>query len=310
MGLAEKLGIKGGQLAIDWELTPADTFAIFESWGGRDRIRNNGERHYYFYIDNWNPPAKLHLMERGVKHARILARIDCPQDLIEKAVARQGKSMFDQSYAIDARIKQWLLEKVLEAEDYSRVEPIREVRERESLETGLPKKGQIAAPADRVSLRSRGTVLLEAELPGLIKAGNFYDAQYNPGGNFANSLVDSGDGLTVRDQRTGLQWQRGGCDLTTIRNVQKYVAELNAGAFAGHTDWRLPTMEEALSLLEREANEKGIHLHPCFSREQPFIFLADQRKPGGYWFIDFKQATVFWASGTIPGGFGRVCRSR
>ncbi|MGV1097858.1 Lcl C-terminal domain-containing protein [Thiovibrio sp. JS02] len=309
MGLADKLGISGHHLAIDWDLTPSDTFAIFESWGGRERIRNNSERHYYFYIDNWTPPAKLYLMERGVKHARILAKIDCPQEMIERAVAKQGKSMFDQSYAIDGRIKEWLLEKVIEAEDYSRVQPIREAVETESLETNLPKRGQTVSPLQKVVLRDKGAVVLEKEVPALIRVHDFYDAQYNPAGSFANVLVDGGDTLTVVDERIGVMWQRGGCDLTTIRNVQKYVEQLNASRFAGHDDWRLPTMEEALSLVEPEANEKGIHLHPCFSKEQPFIFLADQRKPGGYWFIDYKQATVFWASGTIPGGFGRVCRT-
>jgi len=309
MGLADKLGISGQHLAIDWDLTPSDTFAIFESWGGRERIRNNAERHYYFYIDNWTSPAKLYLMERGVKHAKILARIDCPQEMIERAVAKQGKSMSDQSYAIDGRIKQWLMEKIIQAEELDRVLPVAEHVEKESLETNLPAKGQKLAKGAGIVLRSAGRVVSEDEVPSLVKAHNFFDSQHNPAGAFGNALVDNGDALTVIDQKTGLMWQRGGCDLTTVRNVKKYVDDLNAKRFAGYSDWRLPTMEEALSLLERRENDKGIHLHPCFSKEQPFVFLADQRKPGGYWFIDFKQATVFWASGTIPGGFGRVCRS-
>jgi hypothetical protein len=152
-------------------------------------------------------------------------------------------------------------------------------------------------------------VLTEEEVAGLAAQHNFYDSRNNPQGNFRNALVDNGDGLTVTDHASGLMWQRGGCDLTAVRNVQKYVEELNRQRFAGFADWRLPTMEEAFSLLEPRVNAKGAHLHPCFSREQPFIFLADQRKPGGYWFMDFKQGTAFWASGSIPGGFGRVCRS-
>lgn len=309
MGLADRLGMAGHHLAIDWDLTPSDTFAMFESWGGKERIRNNSELHYYFYIDNWKSPAKLSLMERGVKHAKILAHIDCPQDMLEKCVARQGRSVLDQSYAIDERIKQWLLEKIIEAEDFSRVMPVDNSVKPENMETGLPKKGEKLFGVRRINLRAAGTVLRELEVEGMAARNNFYDSRYNPQGKFNNALVDNGDGLTVTDQTTGIMWQRGGCDLTTIRNVQKYVEELNRQHFAGFSDWRLPTMEEAFSLLEPEVNENGAHLHPCFSREQPFIFLADQRKPGGYWFMDFKQATAFWASGSIPGGFGRVCRS-
>jgi hypothetical protein len=68
-------------------------------------------------------------------------------------------------------------------------------------------------------------------------------------------------------------------------------------------------MEEAMSLMEPLKNTKGVFLHPCFSKEQPFIFVAAQRKPGGCWFVDFKQGRAFWSSGTIPGGFGRLVRS-
>ncbi len=311
MGLADRLGMAGNHLAIDWDITPADTFAMFESWGGKDqeRIRSNSELHYYFYIDNWNYPAKLCLMERGVKHAKIIAHIDCPQEMLEKCVARQGTDMRDKSYAIDEGIKQWLLEKIIESEDSSRIALVDNSVKPEGMETGLPKKGAPLPVFEKVSLRAVGVVLTEQEVAGLAAQHNFYDSRHNPQGKFSNVLVDNGDGLTVTDQATGVMWQRGGCDLTAIRNVQKYVAELNRQRFAGFDDWRLPTMEEAFSLLEPQVNEKGAHLHPCFSREQPFVFLADQRKPGGYWFMDFKQGTAFWASGSIPGGFGRVCRS-
>ena len=61
-----------------------------------------------------------------------------------------------------------------------------------------------------------------------------------------------------------------------------------------------------MSLLEPVENAKGVHLHPCFSKEQPFIFVAAQRRPGGHWFVDFKHGRAFWSSGTIPGGFGRL----
>ena len=38
------------------------------------------------------------------------------------------------------------------------------------------------------------------------------------------------------------------------------------------------------------------------------MFVEATRSPGGYWFVDFKQGRAYWSSGTIPGGFGRLCR--
>jgi hypothetical protein len=39
-----------------------------------------------------------------------------------------------------------------------------------------------------------------------------------------------------------------------------------------------------------------------------YIPLTDASQ-GGYWFVDFRHARVFWASGTFAGGLGRVCRT-
>ena len=92
------------------------------------------------------------------------------------------------------------------------------------------------------------------------------------------------DENTIVDQRTSLMWQREGIDIGSIRSIQRNLEILNKDVFAGHSDWRLPTMEEAMSLMEPVKNNKDVFLQPCFSKEQPFIFVAAQRKPGGYWF--------------------------
>ena len=115
-------------------------------------------------------------------------------------------------------------------------------------------------------------------------------------------------GLTVSDKVTGLMWQRGGLDIMSHRSMLRAVKHLNEEKFAGYSDWRLPSVAEALSLLEQEKLANDQYLHPCFSGEQPFVFVDATRKPGGQWFVDFKQGRAFWSSGTIPGGFGRLCR--
>ena len=312
MGLFDNLAITAKEIpSIDWDLIPAETFGIFESWGGRIRVHNNNERFYYFYIDNNEKPAKLCLMERGIKHAKVLARIDAPQQMIDQAVASQGKCVcIDKSYAIDNALKDWLIDHIVDGDEHQRITPlVEELKETESLEAGLPVKGQTVPKLDKITLYNKATKIDDQQAAEIIRIHNFFDSRSNPQGSFTNYLVDNEDKLTVTDEVTGLMWQRGGCDITSIRKMKEYVKNQNKANFAGHNDWRLPTIEEAMSLLEPEMNDKDVHLHPCFSKEQPFIFLAGQREPGGYWFCDYKQGTIFWASGTIPGGFGRLCRT-
>ena len=295
---------------IDWEMTPDLSFGTYESWGGRERVRNNSERVYYFFVDNWGETPKLCLMERGVKHARVLAEILAPESLVRECVERQGSSSrFEKSYAIDNTIKTWLREHVLEGGDDSLVKPLYEDVVDEDMGTGLPLVGVGEYVGEVVKLPSEYAKIDDDQIGGIITKWNLYDGKLNPQGSFHNVLVDNGDSLTVTDQRTGLMWQRGGIDICSIRSMRLKIQELNAAAFAGYSDWRLPTMEEAMSLMRSEANSKDMHLDLCFSKEQPFIFVAAQRQPGGYWFVDYKQGQCFWSSGTIPGGFGRLCRS-
>ncbi len=309
MGLFEKLGLSG-TLVVDWEMTPDYTFGTFESWGGKERVRSQRERIYYFFIDAWDETPKLCLMERGIKHAKVVGEILAPVEMLKQCVADQGKPGFDKSYAIDKQLEAWLKENIIESEDDSRIVPVIEPEKAGELKvTGLPSPADQLPKLTTVQLPSESAQVNEEDLPAIFVKYNFFESQYNPEGRFSNYLVDNGDGLTVSDRVTGLMWQRGGADIMSFRRMRVELERVNKEAFAGHSDWRFPTIEEALSLMEPEMNARGIYLHPSFSAEQPFICVAAKRDPGGYWFVDFKQARVFWSSGTIPGGFGRFCRN-
>lgn len=314
MGMFQKLKI-GGKVTpeIDWKMTPDMSFGTFESWGGRERVRSNVsrvERVYYFFVDNWGEEPKLCLMERGVKHAEVVAQIDAPVQMIEDCVAKQGtSSLFEKSYAINDEIKHWLLSNVLGTEDDSKVIPITKEKVIEDMGTALVALADSDFDGEVIKLPSEESFIQQSEIAAFVKKWNFFEAEHNPEGDFANHFADPGDGLTVVDQRTGLMWQREGIDITSIKTMLRNIEQVNKDNFAGHSDWRMPTMEEAMSLMDSRQNSKGTYLHPCFSKEQPFIFVKAKRKPGGYWFVDFKQGRTFWSSGTIPGAFARLCRS-
>ncbi len=314
MGLFQKLNI-GDQVTpeIDWEMTPDLSFGTFESWGGREHVRSNvsrTDRVYYFFVDNWEEEAKLCLMERGVKHAEVVAEIKAPPEMIRTCVDKQGtSSLFEKSYAIDAAIKEWLMANILNSDDSSKVIPITKEIIVEDMGENLPLLADSDYTGEVVTLPVEESFLQNSESPEYMKKWNFFEAEHNPDGGYGNHFADTGDGLTVVDQKTNLMWQRGGLDITSVRTMVRNIEKLNKDGFAGHHDWRMPTMEEAMSIMDPVQNEKGIYLKPCFSKEQPFIFVAAKRKPGGYWFVDYKQGRAFWSSGTIPGGFARLCRS-
>jgi hypothetical protein len=291
-------------------MTPDLSFGTFESWGGRERVRNNDECVYYFFIDSWGDEPKLCLMERAVKHARIVAEITAPQEIVKQCVQNQGhSSIFEKSYAIDNRVKQWLIDNVLDDGDSSLIVEKVEVIHKEDMGKPLPGVGEKVFSADPILLPSIPGIINDDQIGNVIAQWNFFDTKLNPAGCFENALVNGKDENTIVDQRTSLMWQREGIDIGSIRSIQRNLEILNKDVFAGHSDWRLPTMEEAMSLMEPVKNNKDVFLQPCFSKEQPFIFVAAQRKPGGYWFVDYKQGRAFWSSGTIPGGFGRLVRS-
>lgn len=311
MGMFHKVKV-GDQVIspIDWEMTPDISFGTFESWGGRERVRNNDECVYYFFVDNWGEEPKLCLMERAVKHAKIMAEIKAPAEIIKQCVKSQGtSSIFEKSYAINEEVKKWLIDTVLDGGDVSLVIPRFEDIIEEDMGLPLPGAGEETLQGEVVLLPSEPAIINDDQIAEIIKKWDFFDSEYNPSGRFENSLIASSNAKIIIDQRTSLMWQRHGLDINSIRAMGRSIEALNKGAFGGFSDWRLPTVEEALSLMETKKNEKDLFLNPCFSKEQPFIFVAAQRKPGGYWFVDYKQGRAFWSSGTIPGGFGRLVRT-
>ena len=82
-------------------------------------------------------------------------------------------------------------------------------------------------------------------------------------GMFAHSTINHSyekkhideDGVVI-DHTTGLMWhQSGSSKYMKYKKSKEWLEGLNRNGYAGYHDWRLPTVEEATSLLESSKRE-------------------------------------------------------
>jgi hypothetical protein len=71
---------------------------------------------------------------------------------------------------------------------------------------------------------------------------------------YAGMFVDNGDG-TVTDTRTSLMWQK---TTESAMNYETAIAYCKNLTLAGHTDWRLPTKNELMSLVNKNFSKPAI----------------------------------------------------
>ncbi len=93
----------------------------------------------------------------------------------------------------------------------------------------------------------------------------------------------------VVDRTTGLMWQQAASPQQMVyRLAMEWINSLNKRGFAGFNDWRLPTLEEAMTLMEQSPNPEGVYIDPIFnSKQRSWMWTSDRGEAESAWYVNF-----------------------
>lgn len=143
----------------------------------------------------------------------------------------------------------------------------------------------------RVLLRAEPAVIDRGAFEAMVARHDFYDARTNAAGRGVGNRFEprvAGDAVVIDDKRTGLSWEKAGSGYWNAAVIDKSharIAALNDARYAGYTDWRLPTLEEAMSLVTPEP-VREFHIAGVFdASEAPQMLTADTTSSGAVWVV-------------------------
>ncbi|HTE14795.1 MAG TPA: TIR domain-containing protein [Burkholderiales bacterium] len=152
-----------------------------------------------------------------------------------------------------------------------------------------------------VTLRAAPAVVSADEARAMVAQRDFFHARWNAAGAAAPLELERqvlGTDVVVKETHYQLLWQQRASPQPLDHNgAQHYVQQLNALRFAGYSDWRLPTLEEAMALMGSGSAE-DCRLHRLFERSGQITRTADTTDGGKDWIVYFCDGV---AEQEVPG---------
>lgn len=154
-----------------------------------------------------------------------------------------------------------------------------------------PKVPSTTPSAPRTYFRSTASTLSDDQVKSMLAEKGFFDSILNQSAKGIQhqyrSVTREGKNLVV-DDVTGLTWQQSGSpNSMTYAEVEQYIRDLNNQRFGGYSDWRLPTLEEAMSLVEPTKKSNYLYIDPAFDNMQEWIWTADKKSAYVAWGVYF-----------------------
>jgi|GEM_PF-3267340 len=169
------------------------------------------------------------------------------------------------------------------------MDKIRPEPREETVSAPEPRKEDPAPPSSADYARN----LDKDQARTIMREKGLYDRYLNRRGSFDNryEMVNQ---AVVRDRATGLMWMvYGSEEKVTMEEARQWLERQNQQRFSGYDDWRLPTLQEAQTLVEeqRALNQKAeywkkLNIDPLFGL-QDIIWTGDRENEEIYWIVNF-----------------------
>jgi serine/threonine protein kinase len=135
------------------------------------------------------------------------------------------------------------------------------------------------------------------------------DRLWRPSGYIRNDFKAAPGGV-VEDRATGLVWQRSGSAFPRDwQAAREYIRRLQGEQFGGRRGWRLPTVNELITLLKPAPRIQDLCVAPVFDATQRWIWSADRRSFVAAYYVDTTLGFVGWQDFSAPFYVRAVCSS-
>jgi hypothetical protein len=124
----------------------------------------------------------------------------------------------------------------------------------------------------------------------LIRLRGYFNKEWNDDVDGFNNECDfdvqQGDKIFI-EKTTGRMWQRHtSSKFSEAKDAQDHINHLNEVEFAGYNDWRLPSLDEALTLMRKQIDE-DFFIDLLVHDRQNWILTADQ-DDDAFWVVNHK----------------------
>ncbi|MGD9367138.1 MAG: DUF1566 domain-containing protein [Desulfobacteraceae bacterium] len=126
------------------------------------------------------------------------------------------------------------------------------------------------------------------------------DSLWQPKAYMANQFEKHGQ-ESVKDHSTGLIWQTSGSRYPRYwQSAQHYIRQLNQEKFSGIDNWRLPNIDELVTLLNPNPQGAALCIESVFDDTQRWLWSIDRRSFTAAYYVDIELGFVGWQDFSAP----------